>query len=188
MNIARHAPLAARGQNPPGIRAAMHPSWPLRFTHSRCKDNVTFCQPQYTFGGSTATLCVAPRANSPAIHLSSRLAGPTESGEARIPAGSHVKSTRTARSAFLAGCPWEPTPYANCGRIAIRWREYRDYPHRPSLLQAGDRHRVVPDPRGVNPTSSPVPACTAPICPAIPRYTSRLYRCEPWGESLLRIP
>ena len=66
----------ARGQNPPGIRAAMHPGWPLRFTVSRCKDNITFCQSQYTYCCSKASLCVAPRANSPAIHLSSRLASP----------------------------------------------------------------------------------------------------------------
>ena len=46
-----HGLWAARGQEPPGIRAAMHPRW-------------------------TASLCVAPRANSAAIHLSSRLASP----------------------------------------------------------------------------------------------------------------
>ena len=44
------APLAARGQNPPGIRASTHPRW-------------------------IASLCVAPRANSAAIPPSSRLAG-----------------------------------------------------------------------------------------------------------------
>ena len=68
--------LAARGQNPPGVRAAMHPRWPLRFNISLCKDNVTLCQSQYTIGGSGASLCVAPRANSAAIHLSSCLASP----------------------------------------------------------------------------------------------------------------
>ena len=67
--------LTARGQNPPGIRAAMHPGLPLRFTVSRRKGNV-LCQSQYTFGSYQASLCVAPRANSPAIHLSSRLASP----------------------------------------------------------------------------------------------------------------
>ena len=68
--------LLARGKNPPGIRAAMHPRWSLRSTVSRCKDNVTLCQSQYTFGGSRDSLCVAPRANSPATALSSRLASP----------------------------------------------------------------------------------------------------------------
>jgi len=70
--------LAARGQNPPGIRAAMHPSWPLRFACPHCKANITFCHVHYTFCHPQASLCVAPRANSPAIHLSSLLASPTE--------------------------------------------------------------------------------------------------------------
>ena len=46
-----HGLRAARGQNPPGIRTAMHPRW-------------------------IAALCVAPRANSAAIPPSSRLASP----------------------------------------------------------------------------------------------------------------
>ena len=68
--------LAARGQNPPGIRAAMHPRWTRRFTCSRCKDNITQCHVDYTFRPSEAPLCVAPRANSSAIPLSSRLTSP----------------------------------------------------------------------------------------------------------------
>ena len=66
----------ARGPNPPGIRAAMHPRWPLRFTRPRCKVYITLCNVCYTFCHSKAALCVAPRANSAAIPPSSRLASP----------------------------------------------------------------------------------------------------------------
>ena len=68
------ATLAARGQNPPGIRTAMRPRWPLRFTHPRCKVYITLCNVCYTICYSKAALCVAPRANSAAIPPSSRLA------------------------------------------------------------------------------------------------------------------
>ena len=40
--------LAARGQNPPGIRAALHPRWPLRLTCPRCKVYITLCHVHYT--------------------------------------------------------------------------------------------------------------------------------------------
>ena len=66
----------ARGQNPPGIRTATHPRWPLRFSRPHCKVYITLCNACYTFCHSEAALCVAPRANSAAIPPSSRLAGP----------------------------------------------------------------------------------------------------------------
>ena len=71
-----HGLLAARGQNPPGIRAAMHPRWPLRFTCLRCKAYITECHVCHTFYHSKAALCVAPQPNSAAIGPSSRLASP----------------------------------------------------------------------------------------------------------------
>ena len=66
---------AARGQNPHGIRAAMHPRWP-RCSCPHCKARITLCHVHYTFCHSKASLCVAPRANSSAILPSSRLASP----------------------------------------------------------------------------------------------------------------
>ena len=66
----------ARGQNPLGIRTAMHPRWPLRFTRPHCKVYITSCNVCYTFCHFKAALCVAPRANSAAIPPSSRLASP----------------------------------------------------------------------------------------------------------------
>ncbi len=72
----RRGRTEARGQNPPGIRATMHPGWPLRLTYPRCKVYITLCHVYFTCWRSKASLCVAPRTNSPAIHLSSRLASP----------------------------------------------------------------------------------------------------------------
>ena len=68
--------LAARGQNPPGIQAAMHPVRTLRPTFPQRKDNFTLCYVWYTLGVPKAALCVAPQPNSAAIGPSSRLAGP----------------------------------------------------------------------------------------------------------------
>jgi len=94
--------LAARGKNPHGIpmkqcqsaprvsaprggrslpceiRAAMHPRWAATLTWPQCKPCFTECNVRHTLCSFLASLCVAPRANSSAIHLSSRLAGPTE--------------------------------------------------------------------------------------------------------------
>ena len=72
---------AARGQNPPGIRPAMHPGWGAAPTGSRCKDNITLRQVQYTSHLSKAPLCVAPRANSPAIPL---IVAPSQPGVGRV--------------------------------------------------------------------------------------------------------
>ena len=70
--------IAVRGQNPPGIRTAMHPRWPLRLTYPHCKAHITFCHVHHTCCRSKAPLCVAPLANSAAIPPSSRLASPAE--------------------------------------------------------------------------------------------------------------
>ena len=35
--------LAVRGQNPPGIRAPMHPRWTASLSSSQCNDNITLC-------------------------------------------------------------------------------------------------------------------------------------------------
>ena len=68
--------LAARGHNPPGIRAEMHPGWTAPLTYPRCKANFTLCHVWYTFSVPKAALCVAPRPKSAAIGPSSRLASP----------------------------------------------------------------------------------------------------------------
>ena len=68
--------IAARGQNPPGIRTAMHPRWPLRLAYPHCKAHITLCHVRYTCCRSKASLCVAPQPNSAAIGPSSRLASP----------------------------------------------------------------------------------------------------------------
>ena len=54
----------------------MHPRWTRRFSCPRCKVHITLCNGHYTFFCIKASACVAPRANSFAIHLSSRLASP----------------------------------------------------------------------------------------------------------------
>ena len=53
----------------------MHPGWTLRLTSLLCKEKITLCHVQYTYR-QRASLCVAPRANSAVIPLSSRLASP----------------------------------------------------------------------------------------------------------------
>ena len=79
---------AARGQNPPGIRAAMHSCW-------------------------TASLCVAPRANSAAIPLSSRLASP-------VP---HRSRCSGGSVQGLVGTPWHASPESiSPGASGLRWR------------------------------------------------------------------
>ena len=68
--------LAARGQNPRGIRAAMHPRWTAPPTRSHCSVCFTNCRVLFTSHVLKAPLFVAFRTNSPAIRLSRRLANP----------------------------------------------------------------------------------------------------------------
>ena len=98
----------ARGQNPPGIRTATHPLWPLRFTRPRCKVYITLCNVCYTFCHSKAALCVAPRANSAAIPPSSRLASPGALARSRVLGRPYPRTARRA---------WRPGGDRRLGRL-----------------------------------------------------------------------
>ena len=50
---------------------------------------------------------------------------PSGSPEARIPAGSHVKYYRTARSAFSAVLPDLAGPWRESGKNVLEWRDLR---------------------------------------------------------------
>ena len=67
-------PLAARGQDPRGIRAAMHPRWTAPPTRLHCSVYFTNCHVLFTVHVPEAPLFVAFRTHSPAIRLSRRLA------------------------------------------------------------------------------------------------------------------
>ena len=72
--------LAVRGQNPRGIRAAMHPRWTAPPTRPDCSVCFTNCHVLFTSHVLKALLFVAFRTNSAAIRLSKRLANATPRG------------------------------------------------------------------------------------------------------------
>ena len=183
----------------------MHPRWAAPFTSSQSNVYFPLWNVEYTLIPRSAALCVAPRANSSAIHLSSRLASPAphrsrcsggfthgllDSSNANegvpVPNGTgpprHPPPTPTPsheKGSRFSCRTWPPRPGRGCGPYRLpgmgRW------PHRCRLLVDG--HSGLPDDcgaRGTRRDGHPQPQDGVARCRA---GSARERRCVPTPDN-----